>query len=364
MKPCGVAGATCPGRDQRIVPSEIPDHPVRLMIIGEGPGRNELQEGRPFIGASGKMLQRGLKTIDLKRSDVAWSNAVLCDVKPHQLPAARKCCEQRLHDEIAKASPEILAPVGGLALQSVMRTGKKQRILNYRGSVTKQETGPVIAPTIHPAFAMRSKQWLPILEIDVARWGRLLAASFVPPEEAPHRQTIFAREFNQIEEAIGAWPAGAPVSFDVETVGLGPTSTGLVCFGMSDGVTTLVVPWTRGQDGRIPWWNGNSQDVIDLVNDAIATRSVVTHNGPAFDHIVARRYGLKVVTWEDTLLASHATTGHLKKALDQVVTRYLDVPPWKQWPHAESLEQLWSYNARDALYTILTWLEKRKEVAA
>jgi hypothetical protein len=95
-------------------------------------------------------------------------------------------------------------------------------------------------------------------------------------------------------------------------------------------------------------------DVMGDVNSLIARRVVVTHNGPAFDHIVAQRYGMRIVAWEDTLLGTHALYSHLPKGLSHVVTRYLDVTPWKeQEDRTADIDRLHIYNARDTLYTAL-----------
>src|SRR5688572_25668508 len=92
---------TCPGKDATYVPSSFPDKKVRLAIVGEAPGWQEQKEGKPFVGASGQMLERIYSRAGINRSEIFFSNAVLCNIKnKDDLDAARKCCAKRLTEEL------------------------------------------------------------------------------------------------------------------------------------------------------------------------------------------------------------------------------------------------------------------------
>lgn len=391
-KPAGSACAQCPSRDRKCVHPERSLH-TRLAIVGEAPGRNELEQGRPFIGASGRMLERGLRTIGLRRSDVHWTNAVLCETPEQDLKAAAKCCGARLRAELGSTAASVIMPVGAYALQSTLGLSKKPQIQKWRGSVSEirlQDSSATaveaaakshrsgtsdpsagwppsggltayVCPTLHPAFIMRptGAAWRPIVEIDVERIGRVLRNGFTPPENAAGRRMIVARTEELLSESLAALAPGA-VAFDVETVGLGPVYTDLVCFALSDGNLTVVIPWSQGRDGRDPWWDHPAK-IAERVSDALSSRICVTHNGPAFDHIVAARYGIRIAQWDDTLLGAHALAGHLPKRLAHVVTLYCDVPPWKELEdRTATLERLWTYNGRDTLYTALAHQAQRQ----
>lgn len=429
-KPAGAACLNCPGRDAKCVPPERASAAAsggraRLVVVGEAPGRHELEKGRPFIGKSGKMLEGGLRTIGLTRSEVHWTNAILCDVDPKGMAKAAKLCRARLQAELAEAGAPVVMPVGAWGLQGAMELATKPQILKWRGTVNPHDyrgrhgagldsksgssgstpessavagdraaqperavrpvevrpkerdtaahtsAGPevrsLVCPTIHPAFVMRAPAWEPIIELDVARVGRVLRQGFTPPEEKPNHTLLIPRTIESLHAAMARLLPGAPCSFDVETVGLGPTHTALVCFGLSDSRTTIVVPWSREANGIDSWWCQDAPAVAAAVSRAFADRVCVTHNGPAFDHIVAARYGIRIAQWDDTLLAAHALAGHMKKNLHHVVTTAgdgaIDVIAWKQLEdRTATLERLWIYNGRDCLYTILAWLEMRKEL--
>jgi hypothetical protein len=215
---------------------------------------------------------------------------------------------------------------------------------------------------------MRAERWAPVIEIDVARVGRLIRADgFTPPEFERGVEWRCARSLLELELLLRCLDARKPWAFDVETVSLGATTTRLVCFAFSDGTRSIVVPWARDPAGQQSWWGwANEVRAAALVSRAIRDVTLITHNGPAFDLIVAPRFGIHVRRWEDTLLASHVLRGHMKKSLAHVVARHLDAPPWKEWAHGGGRElgmrQLWEYNARDVLYTARAWAEIRREL--
>jgi uracil-DNA glycosylase family 4 len=372
-KPGGMACATCPARHGKCLPPEPARTGVaRLAVVGDSPGRGDLDNNLIWSAGGGRLLMRGLATVGLRRGDVHWTNAVLCECKDDELPAARKACAPRLRTELAGSGASVIMPTGSHALHSAMALPKRPAILKWRGSVSEVALeGParppqtIVAPTIHPSWLRGTPKWAPILEIDIARVGRLLALhaqgrQWVPPEAEPGRRTVVARtEETLVAELAGL---GKAVGNDVETVGLGPTETLLVCLALSDGTTTLVIPWSRGRDGREAWWIAPDR-IAAHITRALATRVSVTHNGPSFDHIVEERYGIRHTAWEDTLLAAHTMTSHLPKNLAQVVTTYLDVPPWKLLEdRTADLERLWMYNGRDTLYTILAWQRLHAEL--
>lgn len=367
-KPGREACARCPGRHETCVLPERAD-PLgpgpRLAIVGEGPGKHELSQLRPFVGASGRMLEGGLRTLGLTRSDVHWTNAVLCDVAPAHLKEARKCCAARLQRELAECGAPVIVPVGAHGLHSSLGPDAgRPRILEWRGSITRLPSGQLVAPTVHPAFVMRMQQWGPVLEADFARVGRLLEdpAGWRAPEDQPGRHIVIARHLRELERLLAQ--LDPEVAIDVETVGLGPTSTALVCLAISDQTLSVVVPWTQDLAGKASWWRRERKRAAAIITEALANRVAITHNGPAFDHIVLMRYGIKIAAWDDTLNLAHAAHSHLPKRLSFVVQRYCDVPPWKTFDHAADMAAMHVYNGRDSLYTAMVAPALRKAVAA
>ena len=373
----------CPGRDAPLVPPEPARIRARLVVVGEAPGRQELLERRPFSprGASGSLLMRAARAMGLQRSEIHLTNAIPCGVKEADMPEARKCCVARLQAELHAAGAPVIMPVGAWALQSTLASSKRPQILRWRGSVNPTAINPpapaagsdpadaaasplqaLVTPTVHPAFVLRSPAWAPTFEVDVERIGRYVQGQpFVPPELQPGRRIVIARDLPILNEALSQLAPG-DIAFDVETVGLGPTHTALVCFAISDGRLTVVVPWSRGRDGREPWWYQPDQ-VAGRISSLFGQRCAVTHNGPAFDHIVAGRHGIRIGRWDDSLLATWAVASHMPRGLSACVQTHLDVTAWKeQEDRTADLDRLWIYNARDTLYTALLWRVLKDDV--
>jgi len=150
------------------------DRPL-LAFVGEGPGAEEDAEGVPFVGSSGKLLNRMIKAMTLERSQVFITNAVLCrptappsdeDIargrtepqnrKPS--PAEKDACRPLLCGQLRAVNPQCIVAMGGTAAQTLLGSGKKVTAL--RGQWHSWEGVPVRA-TYHPAALLRNVQWKP-----------------------------------------------------------------------------------------------------------------------------------------------------------------------------------------------------------
>lgn len=359
----------CPLARGRLVAPELSSVPSRnryqLAVVGEAPGSKEIAERRPFIGASGKVMMSGLaKTCELSRTQVHWSNAVLCSTKHGGMPKnqelidARAACENRLLAELEDHKDTVVAAVGAESLQSLL--GRRKQVLRWRGTIgAKQELttnfpqvaisrSQLLMPLLHPAFVFRAPQWKQTFMNDLARLGRVLADGFTPPEEQPGRSLLVTHTVEEWDAAV-ARMVERENTFDVETDRKEALLATLVCFGISDTQTSIVVPWKELTESK-------QAQFRQRVNALFARRVIVTHNGPSFDHLVAERYGLKIDQWDDTLIMVHSIESHLPKNLQSAVSRYADVPPWKELEDRKAtLDRLYKYNGRDALYDALLW---------
>ena len=127
---------------------------ARLMLIGEGPGAQEDQQGIAFIGAAGQLLTRMLAAIHLNRDEVFISNVVKCRPPNNRVPqpAEMEACLPYLRAQTALVRREILLLLGATAMQAVLGPGK--RITQCRGQWTLSK-GVFIMPTYHPAALLR-----------------------------------------------------------------------------------------------------------------------------------------------------------------------------------------------------------------
>ncbi len=129
---------------------------TRLMFIGEGPGRDEDELGRPFVGRAGQLLDKMLKSIELTRNDVYIANVLKCrppgnrDPEPPEAAA----CIGYLRAQVALIKPKIIVCLGRISAKYILNTDV--RITRDRGK-WHEVKGFFIMPTYHPAALLRNE---------------------------------------------------------------------------------------------------------------------------------------------------------------------------------------------------------------
>jgi len=151
------------------------DHDAAIMYIGEAPGKNEAKTGRPFCGASGRVLDELLAHIGVKREDVYITNIVKDrptnnrDPKPEEIELYAPFLDR----QIDIIQPKVIATLGRFSMEYVMRRygleAKLDTISNLHGKqfVTTMSYGDVvIVPFYHPAVGIYNRNQLPELKKD------------------------------------------------------------------------------------------------------------------------------------------------------------------------------------------------------
>jgi DNA polymerase len=168
--------ALAAGRTQVVFGSGSPD--ADLMFVGEAPGFHEDQQGIPFVGQAGKLLDRLLAGIGLERSDVMIANVLKCRPPGNRdpLPEEIAACEPHLFRQIELIQPKIVATLGNFATK--LLSGKPTGITRVHGQdqeVTLGGNRVVLYPLYHPAAALYTPSMLKVLEQDFARIPELIA---------------------------------------------------------------------------------------------------------------------------------------------------------------------------------------------
>ena len=127
---------------------------AELMFIGEGPGRDEDLQGRPFVGRSGELLTRMIRAIGLEREQVYICNIVKCRPPNNRVPEAdeRAACIGYLREQVALVRPKIIVCLGSTPTRALL--GEDMRITRDRG-VWQLKKGVWFMPTYHPAALLR-----------------------------------------------------------------------------------------------------------------------------------------------------------------------------------------------------------------
>ena len=173
--------ALAAGRTQVVFGSGNPS--ADLMFVGEAPGFHEDQQGVPFVGQAGKLLDKLLAGIGLTRADVFVANVLKCrppgnrDPQPEEISA----CEPHLFRQIELIEPKLVATLGNFATK--LLSGKPAGITRVHGheqEVTLGTRTVSLYPIYHPAAALYTPSMLKVLEEDFARIPALLDRAQAP----------------------------------------------------------------------------------------------------------------------------------------------------------------------------------------
>ncbi|MCK5218597.1 uracil-DNA glycosylase [bacterium] len=133
------------------------DPEASLVFVGEAPGADEDREGKPFVGAAGKLLTRIIESIGLKREQVYICNILKCrppgnrNPKPEEIAA----CQPYLIKQLEMLRPRLICALGSFAAQTLLDS--KEPIGRLRGKIYTYHAIPLV-PTFHPAALLYHPQ--------------------------------------------------------------------------------------------------------------------------------------------------------------------------------------------------------------
>src|SRR5213080_350899 len=158
-----------------------------IMLVGEQPGDYEDQEGKPFVGPAGKIMDKALEEAGIDRKEVYVTNAVKhfkweprgkrrIHKKPNSLEIT--ACRPWLEAEIEVLHPEVLVCLGATAAQSLL--GRQFKVSLQRGQWVESPLAPFVMATVHPSSLLRA-----------------------PDDETRHRETQrFIADLKRVHEAL------------------------------------------------------------------------------------------------------------------------------------------------------------------
>lgn len=159
------------------------DPDAELMFIGEGPGAEEDRLGRPFVGAAGKLLDKQITAMGLKRDEVYIANVVKTRPPDNRIPTPdeARACKSFLEEQIRIIKPKVIVALGATATKYLF-DDLKLSIMKQRGNWHEYH-GTAVMPTLHPAYLLRQYNrdahrlvWED-LQLVLARLGRPVPSS-------------------------------------------------------------------------------------------------------------------------------------------------------------------------------------------
>ena len=336
-----------------------------VMIVGEAPGREEDQDGVPFIGRSGIMLDRMIQQAGGNRQEVYVTNAVHCRPPDNRTPKKKEidACRPHLMTEVRRVKPQFIIALGNVALE--MLTGQKGikalrgKPIEFPGSKFGLTHKVVyVLPTYHPSFAMRDPRNEPVLQGDLTQFFDLAKRGKPKQQKGLNYRIILTKE-DLIEAEQDIEGEEIALSFDTETSGLDQWAPG--SWITSLGIATDTTQWCLPVNHRLsPLYNRpNAQKRWGLRLLKAAQRSPakkIAHNGK-FDTLWIK------VHWDlwfhvdfDTMLAHYNLDENSYHGLDKLATSEFgaaeyDVPLSDKHGLTGTLESHCQYLALDLYYT-------------
>jgi uracil-DNA glycosylase len=128
---------------------------AELVFVGEGPGRDEDQQGLPFVGRAGKLLNQMIEAMGLQRKDVYICNVVKCRPPENRAPEKDEVetCSPFLLRQLDAIAPKVIVCLGSIAAQTLLETNRG--ISHFRGE-WMEFRGTKLMATYHPAYLLRN----------------------------------------------------------------------------------------------------------------------------------------------------------------------------------------------------------------
>ncbi len=290
------------------------------VLVGEGPGSEEVEKGRPFVGRTGQWLDARLQENDLNRTRMVVLNATAC-----QPPRGLKN-DTNMGAATAACRPLFLAQFAKFNKLPILAMGKWAGAAVNAGHPISVETGrgfirDNLLLTWHPTYAAFYNPWKAGEFVnDLQRFKRLIDGSLERPPEVVIRPTVQDIKRLSREPVLGCdietrAPAGKP-----DYWGKDPTRAELktIAFG------------TRTK-GYAYWWGSNlavQRSIVALLTNQKVVK--VFHNGYFFDLRVLRRYGIEPYPVRDTRDERRAVSATSRLSLRFLTSIYCDFAPWKE----------------------------------
>ena len=369
------AGCPCAKNGQPYKPVRAFGSPGGLCVVGEGPGVSEQMQGYPFVGESGKVLNKGLKLANVDRSYVWITNALLCKRPADDEAAAIAVahCRPRLQADLATGQPTAICALGGTAMRALQLPVTTVSLA--RGTVQQSPLAPdvPVIGSIHPAALLRGgagemagggKQKMNVdaqamfLFSDIEKTARVADGS-VPAQWSDDVTVV--HEASDVEAAMSSilvdiyeW---GMLGLDLEWVcdgsknaldalGAGAHRAQITWVGVGCGTRSVSFKWEaliedyneRGIE--LPNGEGVYDSALMALQTAMEDESLpkLSHNKQADKAVWEAQVGPIAGRYLCSMLMHHCAYPGIDHDLQQVASQHLCLPPWKV-DHARAVQE-------------------------
>jgi DNA polymerase len=194
---------------------------AELMFVGEAPGASEDEQGVPFVGRAGKLLEKLLEEIGLTRSEVFIANVLKCRPPGNRdpLPVEIDNCQGYLRSQVELIQPTVICTLGNFSTK--LLRGDPTGITRLHGQpevLTLGRRAVRLYPIFHPAAALYTPRMLETLREDFTRLPELLALG--APEQPPAAEELEQEVPEPAEPAGGGSKLDETQGSEVDQLGL------------------------------------------------------------------------------------------------------------------------------------------------
>lgn len=349
-----------------IVPNKRPlyEHPERrIALIGEAPGKDEVERGEPFVGASGRFLAALLRLAGTSREACFLGNVTQHRPPENNISAFEWDGEEiqsglaRLQEDLVAFRPNIVVLLGNTALKAAKDPAsnhplKPQRFRfknkDWRGSLFLANGESIFSgfkcmATYHPAFALRAYDVTPLLTLDLKR---AVEESSTPTLTLPKREIVIVTSFVQAIQVLReAREKRWTISPDIEG-GLWTMS----CISIAPSPSlAYVIPFTRKNATRV-WTPDEEKAILVELCITMMDRGVpkIWQNGLYDRFVLQYSYHIPVLgNADDTMLAGWELNAELEKKLGVLLSVYTKEPYYKSDRKSDDDDTFYRYCGKD-----------------
>ena len=340
----------------------------KVWLIGEAPGKNEDETGKPFMGGAGQVLNGLLSEVGILRSSCYVDNVVqyqppannfgiyYSDIKRGIPTQELVSAHERIQALAMAHKPNVIIALGNEALYAL--TGKRG-IAKWRGSILSLG-GIKVVPTYHPAMIMRQYEFRTSALFDLTKAkteGLTTTFPIIPADRFTIRPS-----FEEIISKLSELKKEKYLSFDIETaveikqilcIGFAWSASDALCVPIFFGNTSF---WTPAEEFAI------IKAVKELLEHKPGVPRLIAQNASYDLTYLKYRWDINCVDnmWQDTMIAHHCIYPELQKSLAFLVSIYTNHPYHKDMVHG-GLSDFFTYNCMDAARTYECAMEIEKE---
>jgi len=379
------------------------------MVVGEAPGFHEEQQGIPFVGSAGLLLDDMLREAGLRRQDCFITN--VCKYRPpnndlHHFFIAEAVGKAgnkpvvnglfpnelllesltELYKEILDVKPNIIILFGNWPLWALTECAKLTSDKKHKGFKLPTGIGkwrgsllPTVVfhdgvlstavgrqnykclPTYHPAAILRVWEWRSITVHDLRR----VKCEYESPEYRTRSLKLLVRpSFKDAMDWINNVKSNL-IAVDIET-----RLKHIACLGIADSLDNAIcIPFMCTERYQGYWTAEEELALVKAIKGLVQSKKVIGQNFIYDMQYIARRWGFVFPIHADTMLTQHVIFPGTPKDLAYISSLYSsDYCYWKdegkEWNPSMDEDQLWTYNCKDAIYTFEDHIEQQKVIAA